>query len=348
MSGQDDADEARRDYKAPYTPHHTIPTIQKYQREKQERQVHAGNGDGADLGESRTSQYKDAMRDYWYGKDTQNAGGQDHAGDDAANVADKEEEDDNDDDGDRNDTDDYPDEEPSIADTSETNAAAQGAKQKRKGMKKQRKTDSEAERQVTDPVTHLPVTIRDYTAAALRDLPENDPAFGTTTRTATGLSNRSKTNRQLQKETHDMERDGRVDESLFPPPNFHVIRDELIAINKLGLTVGLVGTALIIVVAFGLEKLSRLSQLAEATADQERARWFFKLAINLVLGLMSVGGVWAMVVGVRDWITNRMDDVWEEQIWEEDRKVKRGPAKRHETETVAWLNSLVRRLHLRS
>nr|POE63346.1 meiotically up-regulated gene 190 protein [Quercus suber] len=337
MSGQDDANESRRIYKAPYTPHRTIPTIKKYEQEKADRKAQAGEGqDGADLTPSRTQQYKDSWRDYWNGTDRQDNGRDQQSSNTPAGTQGTTE-----DEEDKYDTDDYEDEQPAMVDTSETAPDSQDPKQKRKGMKKKRKHDGEAERQVTDPVTHLPVTIRDYTTAALEEVPENDPPFGSTHRSATGLSNKSKPNQQLQKEYHEMEGHLQTDESLFPPPSFAAVRKEITDINKLGVTVGLVGTALIVAVAFGLEKLFRRVNLEHLAADKGRTQWVFIFAIWGVLGALAVGGIWSLIVGVRDWMTNRMNDVWEEQVWEADRKVRRGPAKRHETETVAWLNSLL-------
>ena len=40
MSGRDDVEDRRR-YNQPYTPKHTIPTIQKYREEKESRAVEA-------------------------------------------------------------------------------------------------------------------------------------------------------------------------------------------------------------------------------------------------------------------------------------------------------------------
>ncbi|KAK5113917.1 hypothetical protein LTR85_010450 [Meristemomyces frigidus] len=339
MSGADDANEARRNYNAPYTPHHTIPTIQKYREEKENRKQTPGgaDADGEDLSESRIQQAKDAWNGYWQGdqgseKPQKEQGGL-QKGDGGGDGGRREGEDE-----DSDDTDDYADDEPA-ADTSEAGLIAQDPKQRRKGMKKRK--DERAERQVTDPVTHLPVTIHDFTSQALKDVPENDPPFGTTQRSATGLSNKNKSNKQLQKEEHEMEQGRESMQALFPPPSYDAIRRELIEVNKLGVTVGLTGTATILLLAIGLEKLLRVEKLPNAKPNQEKARWFMGVAVWLLLGLMSIGGIWALIVGVREWMAKRIDGAWEDEIWEASRDAAKRDAKAHGTESVTWLNSLL-------
>ncbi|KAK4542102.1 hypothetical protein LTR36_007133 [Oleoguttula mirabilis] len=339
MSGTDDANEARRNYNAPYTPHHTIPTIQKYREEQENRKQTAGgaDADGENASESRGQQAKDAWDGYWQGDQEsgkaqeEQSGLQNGSGDGGRREGEDE---------DSDDTDDYADEEPA-PDTSEGDPSARDPKQRRKGMKNKNKKDDRAERQVTDPVTHLPVTIHDFTSKALKDVPENDPPFGTTERSATGMSNKNKSNKQLQKEEHEMEQGRESMQALFPPPSYEAIRQELLEINKTGVTVGLVGTAAILVLAVGLERLFRLERLPTSKPGQDKARWFMSIAVWLALSTMSVGAIWALIMGVRGWMAKRMDATWEDEIWEANRNSGKREAKAHETESVTWLNSLL-------
>jgi len=78
-------------------------------------------------------------------------------------------------------------------------------RQKRKAMKHKDRTDGG--REVTDPVTHLPVTIRDSTEKDLKRAPENEPAPGEELRTSTGLSGASKSSAQLTTEAEQMQKD---------------------------------------------------------------------------------------------------------------------------------------------
>ena len=350
MSGVDDASDSRRRYKAPYSPHHQIPTVQKYREEKQNRQAEAIDGDGAveddsDASRSKTQRAKDAYSAYTKGdqdgtdgseqrdvqeireKQQQNGGAD--TGQDGPQSEDKQTNGDNEEEGEDN----------APEDTSQMDQDASDPKQRRKQMKK--KKEDRAEREVTDPVTHLPVTIHDFTSKALQEVDENDEPFGSTARTATGVSNKGKSDEQLHSERQEMEHGRQAMKKLFPPPDFDVVRKELISINKLGITVGLVGTAIILTIGFGLERLLKLEVLPNATADQEKSRWFFSLAVRLFVGLMSVGCIWALVVGVRDWMSKKMDNVWEEEVWDAHRQNQNSEAEKHETESTAWLNSLL-------
>lgn len=337
MSGQDDAQTERRSG-APWSPRKTIPTISRYQEEKEARRAeardegNAGTGDDPDESRSRLQQAKDAYYDYQQQKSDQN--GQQGAGADRSSEGQGQDAGG----GDEDDEDDFGDEEPAV-DTSETNPVALDPKQRRKGMKKRK--EEKAERQVTDPVTHLPVTIHDFTSDALKDVAENEPQFGSTPRTATGLSNKSKSNQELQKETHEMQEGRDSMRALFPPPRFEAIRTELIKINGIAITIGLAGTVVIMITLLGLERLLQLGKLDNATTRQIQARWSLSVAVWLGLGLGLTGAVWALIVGIRDWQAKRIDAVWAEAVWEANRQSTQRDAKAHETESVSWLNSLV-------
>jgi len=334
MSGTDDAEDARRNYTKPYSPHHTIPTVQKYREEKSARQQGALDGDEADGSKSYTQRAREAWKTYQQGDDGQADEGasapQDDRGDGGRRETEGEDE--------EEDTEQFSNEQPA-ADTSEADPAAANPKARRKGMKKRK--DERAERQVTDPVTHLPVTVHDFTQSALKEVPENDPPFGTTPRSATGLSNKNKSNQQLQKETHEMQQGRESMQALFPPPSYDVVKQELMSINNKGVTVGLVGTAIVLTVAVMLERLLRLEILPNATLEQESARWSFAVAVWIVLGLMSLGALWALIIGVREWMQKRIDSVWDDEVWEANRNNVKRDAKAHETESVTWLNSLL-------
>lgn len=46
MSGKDDVDATKRNYRGPYTSHHPIPTIQRYREEKRAQLAHLGHSAG--------------------------------------------------------------------------------------------------------------------------------------------------------------------------------------------------------------------------------------------------------------------------------------------------------------
>ena len=305
MSGQDDTDIERR-HKAPYTGHHQIPTIKRFREEKEARKAEA-----EDYGEHQqgAGAKEDKELD---GYAAQNGHQKEGAGEEE-------------------------DAEPAI-DTSQVDAAATDPRARRKELKHRK--DDRAEREVTDPVTHLPVKIQDLTSDELKEVPENDEPFGATTETATGVSNKKKTGKQLHAESKDLQNSHDSMRALFPPPNYDSVKQELAYINKLGVTVGLAGTAAILVLAASLEKLLKFEKFAGATLDRDKPRWITGLAIWLLFAAVTVGAIGALILGVRDWITKRIDSLWDNEIWDANGESQRASMVR-ETETVAWLNALL-------
>jgi len=150
MSGRDDADQHRRQYQAPYTGNHSIPTVQKYRETKEERQATAAGSGGDDANGGAGSSHGQLWSDYW--QPHQESRGEDArqgAEDGSQRHQEHKEQDD--------DQDQYPDEDPAVTEDTSQAMMANSAKDKRKGMKKRK--DERAEREVTDPVTHLPVTV---------------------------------------------------------------------------------------------------------------------------------------------------------------------------------------------
>lgn len=331
MSGYEDADDSRRNYQAPYGRRHPIPTIEKYRKEKENRRANAIGGDvsdsdGADLGPSRTERAKQGWRSYWDGQDghdeqdkakTRDEGGQ--------TVADEEQDADN---------------EAAVAkDTSEATAGAGDPKALRKRQKKNK--DERAEREVTDPVTHLPVRIHDFTTQSLEEIDENPTPFGTTSRTATGLQNREKSDKELEEERAELDRGHESMKALFPPPSFEDLRQDLISINKLAFTVGLSGTAAIILLTLAAERFLRTERVALLVGLKDSRGMLFGCGIWLLIGLLGVAAIWELIGGIRTWTANRFDDIWQEQVWESNFEARKREAKAHETESVSWLNSMI-------
>lgn len=332
MSGRDDADEPRRRFQAPYTPKHQIPTIQRYREEKENRLTQArsyrDDEDDDDATWSKTNQARDTARRYFSREQPNGTEGDDDQGtadgDDGATQ--RERDNSEEDDG-------------APKDTSEVQPMASDPKARRKGMKK--RSEQRAEREVTDPVTHLPVRIFDFTSKSLREIEENDPPFGTTKRTATGFSNKTKSDEQLGDEQEEMRRGQEAFNDLFPPPAFDSLREELAGINKLGMTVGLIGTAVIILAIFVLYIIAWSYVAPVAMTGSTKRRWILSISTWLALAALAVGGIWALNAGVSDWVSKRMDSLWEEEIWESNRQRSEEIAKQQDTESTRWLNSLL-------
>lgn len=334
MSGQEDAERSRKNFHGAYGQNRPIPTISRYEKEKEARQAQAlpdesDEASGPALDQSRTERAKNTWRDYWSRDDgaeqkaSQNDDGKPDAGRDGE-ITDQQ--------------DDESEEDTEVAaDTSEVSPA--DPKTRRKNLKKGR--EDPAERRVTDPVTHLPVRIHDFTKQSLEEVEENPAPWGSTSRTATGLSNKRKDAGQLEQETKDAQDGLDSMNALFPPPSFDSLRDELIGVNRLGITVGLLGAAFIVLLAVALEHVFTPDRLAYWTNANVEARWWiFKSGTWLILGTLSGAAIWELIACTRIWVTNRIEDVWQEQVWEANLEARERAAKAHDTESVSWLNSL--------
>lgn len=316
MSANDDAEVAHR-YRPPHTDRHQIPTISKYRAEKQARRDAAQQYEGQHAAHAEP----DASRE---GDGDRNATGPNG---DTEGVAEQ-----------PNDRQLPTDDAQPAIDTSEADAAATDPRARRKELKHRK--DERAEREVTDPVTHLPIKIHDFTSHALKEVPENDDPWGSTARTSTGASNQRKSARQLHDEIKDLQAGHDSMRALFPPPQFDVMKRELARINKLGITAGLVGSAVVFLVAGGIERFLDGHALSNALAARLRAPgWLVYLAFWLVSASCTLAAITALAFGVRDWVGRRIESLWEDQIWDEQRSVTRSD--NYSTETVAWLNALL-------
>ncbi|CEF72735.1 hypothetical protein FGSG_00738 [Fusarium graminearum PH-1] len=319
MSGRDDAEERRR-FTTPYSAKHPIPTISKYREERTARQDAAEDRKNSS---PKAGDYSEPNGDYQLHQKSRE--------DAAANLEPvKTCEDDGEDEKDNDNQEDG-----GMQDTSQVDAYASDPKQRRKELKKSKR--ERAEREVTDPVTHFPVTIHDFTDDALESVSVNEPPFGTTQKTATGAENKSKSDEQLGHEQREVQQSYDAMGELFPPPDFDALRLELAAINKRGVTFGLTGVAIIVSSAFAFERLVREGLLQGAKAGS----FLFGGTLWLALVAASAGATWLLVVSVREWISNKVNNIFHDEVWDAHRRGVVKASKQNDTETTVWLNSLI-------
>jgi len=294
MSGVDDAEEQRRKFKAPYTPSHTIPTIQRYRKEKEQRVEEAGPTEDASEERSKKERAQEAYN-IWkngekpgepgqqeiYPTENQNTTGQDGDGEET----------------DHQETEDEEEEaKKELKDTTEGTDSTKDAKTQRKKMK--RRGNDRAEREVTDPVTHLPVTIHDFTAKDLKDTPENVPP----PKSGTGLS--SKSDEEMASESVIQKRAHRGMQSLFPTPDYDACGQEIARIHGRSMVFGL---GLVLVVMVGLLTLEKLfglgSRFESSVLRRDSAGKSFSSIFLLFLGA-ALGAL--VIWGVRDWTDRKL------------------------------------------
>jgi hypothetical protein len=325
MSGVDDAEQQRRKFKAPYTPHNPIPTIQSYREEQKEREAEAESED-AENDRSSKQKAQDAYRSWKTGEkpgeqnnndvyptENQNANGtiqeeaEDEPEDEEAEDAAKEQ----------------------MRDTSETQDAATDPKDKRKQMKK-RKGDR-AEREVTDPVTHLPIKIHDFNKQDLDRAPENISGMS---RSSTGLDeDQIAQDAVTQSQTH------RGMQQLFPSPDFMAVGHDIAKVQGVALTFGLAAVLIVVISIMVLEKMFGLgAQLESKVLKRESAGKTIASVFILLLGA-AVGA--AAIYLARQWTNKKVKALWDDHVWEAERQQGKERSKGDTPESTQWLCELL-------
>jgi hypothetical protein len=328
MSGVEDAEQQRRKFKAPYTPRNPIPTIQHYREEKKQRESEAdAPADDADE-RTRKERAQDAYKSWKDGEqgDKQNSNEvyptENHNADPGATG------------NDEVDADEEEEAKKEFQDTSEAVETSTDPKAKRKNMK--HRNGDGAEREVTDPITHLPVTIHDFTNKNLNEAPENLPPA----RTGTGLSGSGEKDlEELKKDAFEQNRAHTGMERLFPPPNYEAVGREIASIHSKGLTVGL---GLVLANMLGIVLLEKAfgvgSRIESTLLRRESAGKSLSTIIILFVGAATGSlAIW----GVKDWAAKRVKDVWERHIWEAERQEGKQRAKDDAAESTQWLNEVL-------
>ncbi|RFU77442.1 hypothetical protein TARUN_4789 [Trichoderma arundinaceum] len=219
-----------------------------------------------------------------------------------------------------------------IQDTSQVDPASISPRKQRKDSKKER-----AEREVTDPVTHLPVKIHDFTDNALKELDVNEDPFELTKRTGSGIDERNKSDEELQKEQEHSQKKHHALMNQFPPPDLDFLRQEIATASSRGFLASLAGACGILVT---------ICIIREALpVDTHRNSGWMPIAQRILIwfSLVAVGaGAFGVFIfGVRDWTAKKVDDAIQDEVWRSQRRRMERETKKYERETTLWLNSLL-------
>jgi hypothetical protein len=335
MSGVEDVEGAHRSHKSPYTARNPIPTVQRYREEKQRRREDYGNPDADPEPDSvdarsRRERIGDAYNAFTHGTDAHIEGEQpydaenkniereriqapDHAGKTVtANNGQLPQD---------------ADSEQAAKDTTEGGLTEQDPKKARKSMKKFNADGTE--REVTDPITHLPVVIHDFTEKDLKRTAENEPPAGIEPKTRTGTDGIEKTDDMLKEDQHDSQDSHKAMEVLFPPPEFDDTRREITTVYRRAVEVGL---ALIAVGMLGVRALFWFTRNSSGWVKQ----FFHLIELTLSAGI-AVGTIFFM----RQWTDNKIKNVWDVEVWNAERQKGKHLAKSETAESTQWLNSLL-------
>ncbi|KZF24768.1 hypothetical protein L228DRAFT_267074 [Xylona heveae TC161] len=356
MSGADDveAHKSRRKFGGPYSGQHPVPTIQGYEQQRQYRQSLARSNEDADdvtqengdsLSSPQTSNVgKDASQpaqrtvEPVYQSENKNIPRAAIESDqnNAQGSRDREREKQKSSRGQKT-GDTQPDEE-TPKDTSQAVAGASSQKEKRKVLKHLKRNN--AEREVTDPVTHLPVQIHDFTNAELKRVPQNEPSFGSQLWSATGLDAKNKSDEHLSREKESLQETHAGLEMLFPPPDLQETSDELRNTVQHVLTTTI---WLAILSSFSLVSMVFLFRIYRT---ESHGAWRnIEMNNPLVTLVMIVAGIiligTALSWGLHRFANKKMQGVWESEVWESKRRQGQEQVNTSVPESVEWLNSLV-------
>lgn len=366
MSGTEDADTSNlRKVKAPFSAHNPIPTIQHFRQEKQHRAEEAGVPSPGEEKQGLREKYQEWKE----GKEAEHAGdGQKRPGldgqmvyptrnenipdggppgdekpkedgqpqpseeqqqkpdedHDAASSTSPDETEEDEEDAARNQV-------GEIEDTSQHHAEASDPRTRQRNMKKRNKKGDRAEREVTDPVTHLPITIHDFTSKDLKAVPENEiPPRPEGDLGDEGDLGRAK---REQADAHEGM------EKVFPPPSFDAVRLKMGQIEHTALLIGIGCVLVLMAFLVILERFYRIGERLERKLFSENADG--KMISSIVLLLFGAGSGGVVIWGIRDWADKRIEDIWESEVWEAERHEGKKRAKSGMPESTQWLNSLL-------
>ena len=368
-----DEEAARRDYKAPYTHDHPIPTVQRYREHRNElddQQRQAEEAQHSDEDDSKTKRAFNSVRGIFKDDDKKKPPGDPYpTANRHTNQVDREpgEHDSSlpgapsakDQKGDsskangdgsvsaKQDRDGSNAKKGKQLSATEKAAGQLDPKQKRKHMKNNKRDDGG--RVVTDPVTHLPLVIRDSTEKDLKRAPPNEPASGMKPKTATGLSGASKSSDELNSEQEELEEDYEGMQKVFPPPSYEDVQAELQRTYQFALSLG-IGVVVVLATLIVLILLVVDSRPFRGSANSDTwwksrledqpNRMFISLAITITL---ACGIGFSLIVVIRSWLGKKIGGIWEDEVWDAARQDEQrlNESEGRLPESTAWMNGLL-------
>ncbi|KAL8765392.1 MAG: hypothetical protein Q9209_007519 [Squamulea sp. 1 TL-2023] len=336
-----DENASRRTYTAPYTAHHPIPTVQDYEAKRQDRDQSGYPKDNDSLNVDKTSgliaaakerllfshantndmsanqrPYESANRNLAESsntggpsEDSSPASAHETSPQDTSGIENLE----------------------SVKDTSQAVITTNDPQQKRKIMKKIARDHKG--REVTDPITHLPVTIHDATDTELGSVPGKNNVL---TEHAAG----GKDYHHEQQDTREQQAAHCGMEALFPPPNLEACGERLASIASTAFTVGLIsllGVLLLLLLA-GLVYYDRFPKDRSPGQTHSWSHILLTLAVALLLaGVAAFPIVW----GIQSWVAKKVTAAWEDGIWDAAQTREQQTGESSLPESVQWLNSLL-------
>lgn len=300
-------EEHQKNFHPPYSSDQPIPTIQKYREEKDKRRAQAEEHEDNTEATSGTAfeATENAKASEKNSAETGTANNADYSKVEEGN-----------------------DESASYTNLQDANVDAaedtsQTTDSKRKAAKIRRllhlKRNDRVEREVTDPVTHLPTQIHDFTQQDLKEVTKSGYA-------SPPHSEQERPERESNKKVAASDQAHAETLSLFPPPNHQDLKEDVNRALRRGINV-----------------LSMLFAVAEALL----AAWMIRTvkatrgnmnATALVITLIAISSCGLMLI-VRHWAKSKVNEAIDARIWESERNQGKEVVKNRTPETSEWLNS---------
>lgn len=212
---------------------------------------------------------------------------------------------------------------------------AQSKEHQPKHKKKDAKHEGDGmEQEVTDPITHLPVTQHDITSQELKHTLENIALTGSQQLPVGDVGERPQS--KSQDKVTECEEPHADIERLFLPN--HDLKTQFINTFRFAINVGMVVILLIMTLFLLLEQLLDVSKKLWISDEVGRRPWADALLAAITLEAVVLGlGVW----GFRRWVENKVNNLWEEQVWKSETQSEKEKTSARTPESTQWLNSVL-------
>ena len=204
-----------------------------------------------------------------------------------------------------------------------------------KDMRKRKMIRRDAGYEVTDPVTHLPITAHDMTNKELEETRENEPAPGSTMRSSTKSDNGEKFKKKLEDDQEELSRGHRGMRKMFPPPAGQALEEELVALHNRAVMVGLAGVVAIVVAGVAV--------LLAAHGRPSSWLSFWSWLVPTIILSGTAAAVYFHHTQSSGWLEKKVSAIFEDETWiaarQEEEMINQSEAEL--PESVAWMNSMM-------
>ncbi|KAJ5642231.1 hypothetical protein N7490_006231 [Penicillium lividum] len=195
--------------------------------------------------------------------------------------------------------------------------------------------ENDGEREVTDPITHLPVMIHDFTSQELKNALENIPLTGSQQLRSSDVG-KLKSKIQSDRTMEGEESHARIERSFAPGHEY--AKTELIKTFRFAINTGMGVVLLIIALILFFVHLFDLSKDLSSSNEVCRGPHANAVLATIILeAIVFVFGIW----GFRRWVEIKVDSFWADEERKSGRQSEKEKTDAYTPESAQWLNSLL-------